>query len=153
MIAVADSTIRQTQRELFWIAFLVALIPVLIQLMAAGFIWLKPVDQFVSARAVVDGAAFWIGQLITLSVAIGGSSIVAYARIGKAKRLSKPYLGLKFIGIWVGITLLGAAIALTLIDETPAGWWLAAVGLLGFVTMLVSYAVDVDLALIDAGAM
>lgn len=146
--------VRRHQRELFFSGLIVAALPVLIQLAIAGLIWSEAdASRYEEGRRIVGAPTFWLSQIITLSVAMAGSSVVSYIRTSKKIVIAKPFVGMRLVIVVAGIALQALVIAMSLLLGSGLGYWMIGMAALGIGMMIVAYYVDMDLALMEAGLM
>ena len=147
---MAKSTVKTLQREIFWVSFIIGLIPTVMMSAAAGVIFTTPPQFLPNAEQAIYKAAFWLTQIVLLSSAVSVGALTNYIRIGKKKALNQPYLGLKHVLIWIFVFILSLTNFVYLLIGLPANFWLGFMAFLGIITMLLAYRVDMDLALIEA---
>lgn len=146
-----ESQIRRRQRFLFIIGLVVAAIPVVAQVGAALLVQLSPDGDFPNHDKSLYTATFWIVQVTLLTVATCGNTVANYFRVGMGSAIRDGSVALRTLLMAVILFLLSYVIAMSLLNSLHVGYWLTAVASLGIINMFLSYRVEMDLALTEAG--
>lgn len=145
--------VKRRQRAVFFVGLLVAAVPVVMQLFAAAVMLLSPPEDFPNYDKSLETATFWLVQIVLLAVAVCGNTFVNYLRISMLMPVRHWASVLQLVLMVIILFGLSTITTISLLNSLHVGLWLTAVAGLGIINLFLSYRVEIDLALTEAGLL
>ncbi len=146
MVDATHKPILRKAGDKFLSGIIMGVIPIGAQLATAGLI-ASHQSAFPSADVSFQHPAFWILQVILLCIAVCGNTLVDFL-CGRFKDKIAVTRVNVIIALLVVIIL---SVVGAMVDKDVDWKWLAMVGVTGCLSLYLSYGVEMDLALAEAG--
>ena len=91
-----------------------------------------------------------MAQIVLLAVAVCGNTFVNYVRLSLSRAIQNWATALQMVAMLVILFFLSMIVAISLLNSLGIGLWLTVVVALGIIDLILSYRVDMDLALVEA---
>jgi hypothetical protein len=139
------------QRHIFTLGVGAALIPILCQIVVAFVVFLAGKADFPKSDQTVMSLGFWDIQMVLLCIAVAANTMVDFGKLVIDKSVKKSILIVK-IGTLIGLfIMLSICFSATILGSDVLSKMGVAMLILGAVILALSYVIDMDLALIEAG--
>ena len=125
-----------------------ALIPVICQFVIALIVWLDQND-FPKSDPTIISLPFWDTQMLLVCIAVAANTLVDFFKLVVDKSAKSSFFVVKVCILGALFLILSLCFSVTLLGQDVASKTGFPLLILGVVILILSYMIDMDLALID----